>query len=440
MDSKILSLFTSYYVLFLSIFVLENEIGGVNGFTLLRHHHSVGVLNQRGRCWKGRRTMVMKVRVGIIGLPNVGKSTLFNALAQKSIAQSANFPFCTIEPNVAPIPIFDQYLTALCKTADSLRAVPATIDWIDVAGLVEGASRGEGLGNRFLATVRECHAICHLIRYYHDPSIVHVNGKVDPVTDAAVINLELILADLAHVERRLGRIHNDKYDDEKLVLEKVKEGLEKGIPARSLALTPPQIHSIKSMGLLTLKPVIYLFNVDEVDFVLDREQIEMNVRQLLPKIDYCDLSRDSYAIVSAKLETEVAAIGEQAEQVKYLESLGMIVDDNKEYFECLSHHVLPLMVKRLLQLSTVYTGPGVPPNRSRTTRAHLFQSGSMTAEGLASRIHGDIQKGFIRAEVLDAKNLLEHSNLTAAKEAGSVRSEGRDYVLQSDEVILIKWK
>ena len=436
MNSILLTL-TCFYVRIVSILVLENEIVSVNSFTF-RHHRSVGVLSQRRRCWKGG-TMMMKVRVGIVGLPNVGKSTLFNALTQKSIAQSANFPFCTIEPNVAPIPIFDQYLKALSKSADSLRSVPATIDWIDVAGLVEGASRGEGLGNRFLATVRECHAICHLIRYYHDPSIVHVNGQVDPVTDAAVINLELILADLAHVERRLDRIHNNKHDEEKSVLEKVKDGLEKGIPARSLSLTPAQIHSIKSMGLLTLKPVIYLFNVDEVDFVLDREQIEIDVRQLLPKIDYCDVSRDLYTIVSAKLETEVAAKGEEEKQAEYLQSLGMKLHD-KEYFECLSHHVLPLMVQKLLQLSIVYTGPGVPVNRSRTTRAHLFQSGTMTAEGLASRIHGDIQRGFIRAEVLDAKNLLQFPNLNAAKEAGCVRSEGRDYVLQSDEVVLIKWK
>eukprot|EP00978_Attheya_sp_CCMP212_P021280 scaffold61962_cov50-Attheya_sp.AAC.3 len=380
----------------------------------------------------------MKTRVGIVGLPNVGKSTLFNALAQKSIAQSANFPFCTIEPNVAPIAVPDQCLAPLSKVAGSRRSVPAKMDWVDVAGLVKGASRGEGLGNRFLATVRECDAICHLVRYYQDPDIIHVDGRVDPAADAEVVNLELLLADLCHVERRLEK--TTCQGEERVTLETVADGLKKGIPARTLSLSDDAIFSIKSMGLLTLKPVLYAFNMDEVDFIFGRDEAVAEVTKIMESIQYCDPNEDMFVLVSAKFEAEVSSKTHD-EQLDYLASLGMELESDQKIDDLLSYNVLPSLIIQLLNLSLVYTGPGVPPERSRTTKAYIFPIQSkMTALDLAGRLHGEIQRGFIRAEVAPAATLMGYPSYNSAKESGCIRTEGRDYVLKPEDVVLIKWK
>jgi len=214
----------------------------------------------------------MKIKVGLIGLPNVGKSTLFNAVAQKSIAEVRNFPFCTIEPNVTPIPIPDDdtnhtTLKKLATLAKSTNALPSNIFLVDVAGLVKGASKGEGLGNKFLDTVRECDLIVHVVRSYIDDDIIHVSEKIDPVSDADIVNLELILADLAQVQRRLDNSACDGMERRVLLL--VEKALENGLPARSLNLSLEEVNAVKSMGLLSLKPMIYAFNVDEVDFALN---------------------------------------------------------------------------------------------------------------------------------------------------------------------------
>ena len=386
--------------------------------------------------------LTMKVRVGIVGLPNVGKSSFFNALSRQTNAVAANYPFATIEPNISPIIVPDPYLESLGKHADSQKTTPATIQFYDVAGLVQGASRGEGLGNQFLATIRETDAVCHLVRFFENDDIVHVNGAVDPIKDAEVINLELILADLAHVERRLEK--TTCKGDEREVLTKIRSILENGQPARSAKLSIDDLFCIKSMGLLTLKPVVYVFNVDEVDFLFDRDGVLGKARKIVDSIQYCDASTTLFTVVSAKFESEIATKTNE-DRNDYLESLGL--DLTKEGSEgesidaLFSYNVIPSMIQQLLDVSLIYTGPGVPPERSRTTKAHILQQRQGTsAYDLAGKLHGDIQKGFIRAEVIDAKQLLEHESFVAAKEAGCVRTEGRDYLMQPNDVIFIRWK
>lgn len=320
--------------------------------------------------------------------------------------------------------------------------MPPLIHWTDVAGLVRGASRGEGLGNRFLATIRECDAVCHVLRDYEDETVVHVDGRVDASEDAAVVNCELVLADLAHVGRRLEKKGCD--GEERRVLEKVERGLEEGMPARVLGLSEEEVFTVKGMGLLTLKPVLYVFNVDEVDFTLGREEALIRAKDVMKTIAYSDQDTDVLTLVSAKFEAEISSQSME-DRMEYLASLGLeqLDSDNEKLDDLFSYNTLPSLIQKILNLSVVYTGPGVPPERSQTTRAHLFRRGALTASDLAGRIHGDIQKGFIRAEVTEVTDLLGSGCCdcyTDAKEKGVVRTEGRDYVLEDGDVVLIKWK
>jgi GTP-binding protein YchF len=312
------------------------------------------------------------------------------------------------------------------------------MEWVDVAGLAKGAHRGEGLGNRFLGTLRDVNCIAHVIRAFDDENIIHVDGQIDPVTDTEVINLELMLADLAHAERRLEKTTCQGLERETLLI--VSKGLQEGVPARAMGLSKDQEFSIKFMGLLTLKPVLYCFNVDEVDFTMDRETAIDRAVEVLSSVQYCDPLTDMFTLVSAKIEAEIALKGVE-EQEEYLASLGVALEQPTQSFdELLSYNVLPSMVKELLNLSLVYTGPGVPPERSRTTKSYLMSNNGWTADDLASRLHGDIKRGFIKAEVTPAKRLLQYETYIAAKETGCVRTEGRDYVLNPNDVVLIKWK
>jgi GTP-binding protein YchF len=425
--------------LFLTVFTIYHHCHAFSSFhgqsLLVTSAASTRTRTRRSRRRRNGDTahIRMKIRVGTLGLPNVGKSTLFNALARQSIAQAGNFPFCTIDPNITPLTIPDPYLDHLGTLAHSVKTVPATIDWLDVAGLAKGAHRGEGLGNRFLGTLRECHALCHLTRVFEDSNVVHVDGTVDSVGDIEAISLELLFADMAHVERRLQK---DKVpEEERAVLEQVAVGLEQGKPARALNLSQDQQFQIRGMGLLTMKPIIHAFNVDECDYVLDRDSTINRIEtEILPKLEFFDPTTDLWTLVSAKVEANIATLSTK-EQSDYFQSLG--VDDFDPAL--LSYIQMPSLVMQLLDLSVVYTGPGVAPQRSRTTKAHLI-SGSLTADGLAGRIHGEIEKGFIRAEVISAARLLEHDNYVAAKESGGIRSEGRDYELHNRDVVCIKWK
>ncbi len=386
----------------------------------------------------------MKLRVGILGLPNVGKSSLFNALARQSLAHVANFPFCTIDPTTCLVPCHDPYLERLAAWS-SHNPRPATMEWVDVAGLAKNAHRGEGLGNQFLGTLRDCTCLCHVVRAFEDPNVlVHQvedsssTRLCDPLRDLETIQLELLLADLAHVQRRLERISPQDNQDERLVLEQIKLALQEGIPARALMLSATQEASIRSMGLLTLKPVVYAFNVDEVDFFLNRQQTEQKMQETVKEFQssLAEYSNDSSlaTLVCANVESRLSQLTME-EQLKYLSSIGL--DTSLEYPLC--DQVLPNMVQQHLGYSIIYTGPGVPSERSRTTRAHLIRS--LTSYDLAGRIHNEIQKGFLRSQVVHADQLMEQAtDFVQAKELGILRTEGRDYILQDGEVILIQWK
>lgn len=363
---------------------------------------------------------IYMLQAGIVGLPNVGKSTLFNALVANAKAEAANFPFCTIEPNVGVVSVPDDRLGILAKISQSVKIIPTRMEFVDIAGLVKGASQGEGLGNQFLANIREVDAIVHVVRCFDDDDIIHVSGSVDPERDIEVINLELALADLSQVEKRLERAKkqakgNKDQQVEIEVLEKIVALLNEGKPARNLKLTEEEELLIKPLGLLTRKPIIFAANVSEEDLAEGNDwvkKVEAIATQEGAKV----------VIVSAQVEAELLELPEE-EQLDYLASLGATEGGLKSLIKA---------TYELLGLRTyLTTGP-------QETRAWTIHAG-MKAPQAAGVIHTDFERGFIRAETVAFADLVATGGMQAAKEKGLVRSEGKEYVVQEGDVLLFRF-
>ena len=360
------------------------------------------------------------LRAGNVGLPNVGKSTLFNAVVANSKAQAANFPFCTIEPNVGLVSVPDPRLDVLAGISSSEAILPARLEIVDIAGLVKGASKGEGLGNQFLANIREVDAIIHVVRCFENDDILHVLDSVDPVRDIEIINMELILADMAQVEKRIERARKDARTKKEAVieveaLEKILPALQEGLPARSVTLTEDQEAVVKPLGLLSGKPIIYAANVSEDDLATGNERVEA-VKSIAKQ------EGARVIVISAQVESELIELSEDDRQ-EFLESLGV------------KEGGLQSLIREtydLLGLQTYFTtGP-------KETRAWTIKKG-MTAPQAAGVIHSDFERGFIRAETVAYKDLVENGSMSAAKEKGLVRSEGKEYVVAEGDVMLFRF-
>jgi ribosome-binding ATPase len=356
------------------------------------------------------------LRAGIVGLPNVGKSTLFNAVVANAKAQAANFPFCTIEPNVGVVAVPDDRLQVLAKIGNSREIVPTRFEFVDIAGLVKGASQGEGLGNKFLSHIREVDAVIQVVRCFEDDDIIHVAGSIDPCRDIEIINLELALADLDQVSKRLDRAKkslklNKDAQIEIDALEKITKLLDQGKPARQADLSPEEAASITHLSLLTAKPVIYAANVSDEDLATGNEFVE-KVRQ------YVAAENAQVVIVSAQVEAELVELAPE-DKADFLESLGV-----KE------GGLAPLIraTYTLLGLRTYFTVG------EKETRAWTIDAG-MVAPQAAGVIHSDFERCFIRAETIAYQDLIDHGSLKAAKEKGLLRSEGKEYVVQEGDVM-----
>ncbi|MCQ2400628.1 MAG: redox-regulated ATPase YchF [Lachnospiraceae bacterium] len=363
------------------------------------------------------------MKLGIVGLPNVGKSTLFNSIT-KAGAESANYPFCTIDPNVGVVAVPDKRLDLLTDLYKSKSTVPAVIEFVDIAGLVKGASKGEGLGNQFLANIRECDAIVHVVRCFDDSNIIHVDGSVDPVRDIETINLELIFADLEVLDKRIAKTTkaaiNDKEAKAQLViLKQIKEALESGKMASSVeAVDDEERKFIDSLFLLTSKPVIFAANVAEDDLADDGA-----ANEYVQKVrEYAKENGDGVFVISARIEEEISELDDD-EKAEYLETLG-ITESGLDKLITASYDLLGLM-------SFLTAG-------EKETRAWTIKKGTKAPQA-AGKIHSDFERGFIKAEVINYKELLECGSLAAAKEKGLVRIEGKDYVVQDGDTILFRF-
>lgn len=366
------------------------------------------------------------MKLGIVGLPNVGKSTLFNAIT-KAGAESANYPFCTIDPNVGIVAVPDERLDVLAKMYDPEKITPTAIEFVDIAGLVKGASKGEGLGNKFLAHIREVDAIIHVVRCFEDDNIVHVEGSVSPKRDVETINLELILSDLETIDKsidksqRLAKTHDPKlknqYQAELAVYERIKEALEAEKPVRSLEFTPEEQQIVKQAFLLTGKPVIYAANVSETEVGDATDNRLVAELQVIADADGSEL-----VVISARIEEEIAQLDE-GDRSEYLQELGI------------TESGLDKLIKKsysLLGLISFLTA-GKPE-----VRAWTIVKGTKAPQA-AGKIHSDIERGFIRAEIVSFDDLITCGSYSAAREKGLVRLEGKEYVMQDGDVTLFRF-
>ncbi len=356
------------------------------------------------------------LKAGIVGLPNVGKSTLFNALVENAKAQAANFPFCTIEPNKGIVSVPDERLETLGKFSSSHNIIPTKIEFVDIAGLVKGASKGEGLGNKFLSNIREVDAIVHVVRCFEDNEVIHVSGKVNPLDDIEIINLELNLADLSQLQKRRERIKkqiktNKDAATEDLLLEKIELSLEKGIPVRSIDLSHEETLIIKQLGFLTAKPIIYASNLSESDLEKGNDNSEKVIKFASEEEAEC-------VKISAQVESELVDLDIE-EKMDYLNDLGV------------TEGGLSSLIKatyKLLGLKTYFT------TGEKETKAWTIKNG-MTAPQAAGVIHTDFERGFIRAQTISYENLINSGSILNAKNKGLVRSEGKEYVVCEGDVM-----
>ena len=361
--------------------------------------------------------------LGIVGLPNVGKSTLFNAITQAG-AESANYPFCTIEPNVGVVSVPDERLATLAKIYTSKKMVPTAIEFYDIAGLVKGASKGEGLGNKFLAHIREVEAIVHVVRCFENSDIIHVEGSVDPLRDIETINLELILSDIELLERRLSRSQKQAKNDKNMAIEvglveKSLAVLEEGQSVRTLDLTNEEKEIVKSFNLLSSKPIIYVANVSEDDLADDG-----NLNAFVATVrKFAEEENSEVVVICAQIENEISQL-EPEERIAFLQDLGLEKSGLDKLVQA-SYKLLGL-------ISFLTAGP-------MESRAWTIKNGTLAPQA-AGKIHSDIERGFIRAETIAYDDLVAHGgNTVSAKEKGLVRIEGKEYVMKDGDVVLFRF-
>ena len=363
------------------------------------------------------------MKLGIVGLPNVGKSTLFNSLT-KAGAESANYPFCTIDPNVGVVPVPDERLDVLTKMHESKKTVPAVIEFVDIAGLVKGASKGEGLGNQFLSNIREVDAIVHVVRCFEDTNIVHVDGSIDPLRDIETINLELIFSDVEILDRRIAKTARGANNDKKLakeveMMKRLKDFLEEGHLAKNFELLDEEEEEwFKEYNLLTAKPVIYAANVSEDDLADDGASNE----QVAKVREFAKEEKSEVFVICAQIEQELADLDED-EKKEYLEDLG-VESSGLDKLVAASYSLLGL-------ISFLTAGED-------ECRAWTIKKGTKAPQA-AGKIHTDFERGFIKAEVVNYQDLLDNGSLAAAREKGIVGMEGKEYVVKDGDVILFRF-